>query len=64
MGKIIEQYDDDYPFPSFLIAYISEKRPLHVLVSYDEESHICYIITAYEPDARYFESDMITRRKR
>ncbi len=33
-GKIIEDYSDDYPFPSVLIAYVDKNKPLHVLVAY------------------------------
>ncbi len=62
-GKIIEDYSDDYPFPSVLIAYIDKSKQLHVLVAYDEITQICYIITAYTPDERHFEVDLITRRK-
>jgi hypothetical protein len=61
-GMIIESYLDDYPFPSFLIAHINMDKSLHVLVSYDEYSQICYIITAYEPDTKYFKTDLITRK--
>jgi hypothetical protein len=59
---IIETYEDDYPFPSFLIAYINETKPLHVLLSYDKEAQMCYIITTYEPDTRYFQDDLLTRK--
>ena len=62
-GKIIETYSDDHPFPSVLIAYINSQKPLHVVFSYDEESGMLYIITAYIPDAKHFEDDLITRKK-
>ncbi len=62
-GKIIEKYKDDYPFPSFLIACVDRDKPIHVVVSYDEKVDICYIITTYEPDTKYFLKDLITRRK-
>ena len=60
-GSVIEVYSDDRPYPSILIAWIDDK-PLHVVVSYDEVEDICYIITAYIPDEKYFEKDLITRR--
>jgi hypothetical protein len=62
-GKIIEEYFDDYPLPSILIADVLCKRPLHVVVSYDATSSKCYIITAYEPDTKHFENDLITRKE-
>jgi len=60
-GIIIEDYTDDYPFPSMLVAYIQSSKPLHVVVSYDENSLKCYVITAYVPDEKHFKSDLVTR---
>ena len=62
-GEVIEVYEEDYPFPSFLIANINSEKPLHVVLSYDERMQMCYIITAYEPDTRYFLDDLMTRRE-
>lgn len=62
-GRIIEIYSDDQPFPSVLMAYINPQKPLHVVLSYDEESGRLYIITAYIPDTKHFEDDLITRKK-
>lgn len=62
-GEIIEKYSEDYPFPSVLIAYVNSQKPLHVVSSYDEESSSFYIITAYIPDTKHFEDDLITRKK-
>ena len=58
-----EDYSDDYPFPSMLVADINKTKPLHVVVSYDESSSQSYIITAYIPDIKYFEKDLITRKE-
>jgi len=60
-GIVIEEYSADQPYPSVLIAWVYD-RPLHVVVSYDESEAICYIITAYIPDKKYFEDDLVTRR--
>ena len=60
-GIIIEDYTDDYPFPSMLVACIERTKPLHVVVSYDKSSLKCYVITAYVPDEKHFKSDFITR---
>jgi len=60
-GEVIENYSEDYPFPSVLIAYVSNgHRPLHVVASYND-SH-CYVITAYEPDEKRFENNLKNRR--
>ena len=60
-GSIIENYPDDYPFPSILLA-AQKPEPLHVVVAYDAENFQCHVITAYRPDLAHFEDDLITRR--
>lgn len=59
--KIIREYPEDKPHPSFLILGYVEKRPLHVVVSTDKHGN-CYIITAYEPDHKLWESDFETKK--
>jgi len=62
-GRIIESYPGDKPFPSVLIAHVSQEDSLHVVAAFDVESKTCYIITVYIPDGKYFEDDLMTRRK-
>jgi len=60
-GVIIEQYPDDYPYPSCLLMGVSVKaQPLHVVMS--DEGNASRIITAYFPDADKWESDLKTRK--
>ena len=60
-GEIIEEYPEDFPFPSCLILGKSIfGRPLHTVVSL-ENSQI-YLITAYFPNSDEWESDMRTRK--
>lgn len=48
-GEIIEQYPEDYPYPSCLIlGKTSDAKPVHVVIS--DEGSMCRIITAYFPD--------------
>jgi hypothetical protein len=61
-GEIIEEYSNDYPFPSCLMFY-KDIKPLHVVLSYDKTNHVIYIITAYQPDLNHFETDLKTRRQ-
>ena len=61
-GDIIKDYSDDYPFPSVLIANIERTKPLHIVVAFDESEYISYIITAYIPDDKHFEKDLLARR--
>lgn len=62
-GEIIEQYPDDFPFPSCLIfGYTADGKILHVVAS--DEGTGSRIITAYFPDNIKFEDDLKTRRER
>ena len=62
-GEIIEQYPDDFPFPSCLIfGHAADNRIIHVVVS--DEGECGRIITAYIPNTDKFESDLKTRRER
>lgn len=63
-GECIEDYPDDYPFPSGLFFGWHGAKPLHVVAALEETSPRVYIITAYEPDLEHFENDFRTRRKK
>lgn len=60
-GIIIENYPDDFPIPSLLLA-VNQPEALHVVLANDAASEQCHIITAYRPDLAHFEADLITRR--
>jgi len=49
-GETIEDYPEDWPFPSQLMLGIVEDRPLHVVAGFDEQTGICYIVTVYDPN--------------
>jgi hypothetical protein len=50
-GKIIRNYDDDNPYPSYLIFGKTDiGRPIHSVIAYAEEFKTAFIITVYEPD--------------
>ena len=60
-GEIIEDYPDDFPFPSCLIfGYNIHEQVIHVVVGSDSVN--VYIITAYVPNTIKFEEDLKTRR--
>lgn len=44
-GEIIEQYPDNYPWPSYLILDYSNNRPLHICMGSNGEA--AKLITAY-----------------
>ena len=61
-GEIIEQYPDDFPYPSCLIlGQTKDSRPIHVVMS--NEGSSSRIITAYIPSEEKWESDLKTRRR-
>lgn len=61
-GEIIEQYPDDYPFPSCLILGKDQAgNPLHVCMS--DEGSASRIITVYHPDPERWSDDFRTRKE-
>ena len=60
-GEIIEQYPEDYPFPSCLILGNSNEKIIHIVASIDDG--IMYIVTAYIPSADKWENDLKTRKE-
>lgn len=60
-GNIIEQYEDDTPFPSCLIlGKTLLGRPLHVVMS--DEGTATSIITAYIPDSTKWDTTFSIRK--
>lgn len=62
-GQEIEQYPDDFPYPSSLLFKIVDNRPIHVVAAFNQKENQIIIITTYIPDEATFESDYITRKK-
>ncbi len=59
-GEIIEQYPDDFPFPSCLITGYDEKGScIHVCMS--DEGSCARIVTAYYPDKELWSEDFRQR---
>ena len=55
-GEIIEQYPDDYPYPSCLILGLSlDDKFLHVVIGHHEAE--LFLITAYFPSSDKWEDD-------
>ncbi len=60
-GEIIEQYPEDYPFPSCLIlGKTSEGKPLHIVMS--DEGTMSRVITVYYPDKDKWTDDFRARK--
>ncbi len=50
-GEIIENYPEDFPYPSCLIyGRTSSGEPVHSVWAYDAENGIAILITVYRPD--------------
>ncbi|MFX0203668.1 MAG: DUF4258 domain-containing protein [Candidatus Hodarchaeota archaeon] len=50
-GEIIEEYPEDFPYPSFLIlGYMKDGIPLHTVCAIGQD--ILWIITVYIPDLK------------
>ena len=61
LGEIIEQYPDDYPYPSCLIIGKNlSGEIIHAVLS--DEGTLSRIITAYFPDADKWNEDFKIRR--
>ncbi|MCM1328653.1 MAG: DUF4258 domain-containing protein [Ruminococcus sp.] len=60
-GEIIEQYPNDFPYPSCLVfGYTSDKAPIHIVCGVGGGK--LWIITAYFPDPNRWEKDLKTRK--
>jgi hypothetical protein len=61
--ELIENYADDYPYPSaLLLGHTAQNRPLHVVCAYSETEQLVIIVTVYHPDPERWE-DGFRRRK-
>ena len=61
-GEIIEQYPDDFPFPSCLILGLCINDVyIHIVVSMNDDK--IYLITAYVPNTDKWEADLKNRKQ-
>lgn len=62
-GEIIEQYPEDFPWPSCLVfGYAKDGKVIHVVMS--DNGEFSKIITTYIPDTDTFEDDLRTRKEK
>ena len=62
-GEIIEEYENDYPYPSCLVYGINFKNEvLHVVCGMNETE--LWIITVYYPDNITWEENLKTRKEK
>ena len=61
-GEIIEEYENDYPYPSCLVYGINDNNNvIHVVCGSNGEE--LWIITAYYPNDTEWENDKKTRKE-
>jgi len=61
-GEVIAEYQDDRPYPSYVILSFIKDRPIHVVVAVEPDTRECYVVTVYPPDPELWNSDFRTRR--
>ncbi len=62
-GEIIEQYPEDFPYPSCLIlGHSATGTPIHVVMS--DNGCMGKIITAYYPSSDKWNDDLKTRKEK
>ena len=62
-GEIIEEYENDYPYPSCLVYGVNVKNEiLHIVCGINDIE--LWIITAYYPDNIQWEENFKKRRER
>lgn len=61
-GSIIEEYPDDYPYPScLLLGFSATTTPLHVVCGVAEQE--LWIVTAYRPDPAQWADGFASRKE-
>ncbi|MCH7794732.1 MAG: DUF4258 domain-containing protein [Proteobacteria bacterium] len=61
-GEAIAEYPDELPYPSCLMLGFVEGRAIHVVVSFDQHTGTCYVITVYPPDPELWDAEFKRRR--
>ena len=62
-GETIEEYTEDFPYPSRLILGWIGSQPIHLVVADNEEVAETIVITVYNPSREQWESDFKRRKK-
>lgn len=62
-GKLVQQYKDDVPIPSYLMLGWPGGKPLHVVAVDDEFTETTIVVTAYRTDPEFWEENFERRRE-
>ncbi len=63
-SKILKEYLDDRPYPSYLLLGWIENRPIHLVIAVNNEINETMIITAYEPSPVEWNKQFDARKER
>ena len=61
-GETIEDYPNDFPYPSRLLLGWRGLRPIHVVVADNAHDKENIVVTVYEPDRDEWEPDLKRRK--
>lgn len=61
-GEVIEDYPDDFPYPSCLILGQAGGRQLHVVVAENAAADETIVVTVYEPDPDHWDASFKRRK--
>ena len=62
-GEVIMTYPDKSPFPGYLVLSSMGRHRLHVVVSREDETGVCIVVTVYRPDPGRWSADFRRRRR-
>jgi hypothetical protein len=62
-GVAIKDYPDDHTYPSRLLLGFVNTRPVHVVVTRNDENYDCLVLTAYHPSPVLWEADFKKRKQ-
>ncbi len=62
--RIIAEYPDDRPYPSWLLLGMLHGRPIHVVLAYDDQTRCGYVVTVYVANPELWSDDFTIRRDR
>ena len=61
-GEVIEDYPNDFPYPSRLVLGWRGIRPIHIVAADNLSAGETIIVTVYEPDPQQWDSDFKRRK--
>jgi Domain of unknown function (DUF4258) len=61
-GETIEDYPNDFPYPSRLLLGWCGLRPIHVVVADNAQEKENIVVTVYEPERGEWEPDLKRRK--